>query len=114
MYSAQQRGCGRGVAAAALRWWLPSAPPRTRWCARVEADHVLVPAQVNKADMSYNTFHSKHCGTSTTCCVDPIARQVDDALSCLYERLLAEHVTSWYQHLAQDEEFLQQLRLVLR
>ena len=39
---------------------------------------------------------------------------MDDALSCLYERLLAEHVTSWYQHLAQDEEFLQQLRLVLR
>ena len=52
VYSAQQRGCGRGVAAAALRWWLPSAPPRTRWCARVEADHVLVPAQVNMADMS--------------------------------------------------------------
>ena len=68
VYSAQQRGCGRGVAAAALRWWLPSAPPRTRWCARVEADHVLVPAQVNIADMSYNTFHSNYCQTSLTCC----------------------------------------------
>ena len=116
VYSAQQRGCGRGVAAAALRWWLPSAPPRTRWCARVEADHVLVPAQVNMADMLYSISIPnivKHRSPADKC-VDPTVRQVDDALSCLYERLLAEHVTSWYQHLAQDEEFLQQLRLVLR
>ena len=116
VYSAQQRGCGRGVAAAALRWWLPSAPPRTRWCARVEADHVLVPAQVNIADMLYSISIPnivKHRSPAAKC-VDHTVRQVDDALSCLYERLLAEHVTSWYQHLAQDEEFLQQLRLVLR
>merc|ERR1719244_269537 len=59
-------------------------PPRTKWCSKIEFDHVLVPPDV------------------------------DDSLERLYERILREHIDSWYSDLSQDEEFLQEIRSLLR
>jgi len=61
-----------------------SVPPRTAWVARVEFDHVLVP------------------------------QDVDMALERLYERVISEHLDSWYRDLSHDEEFLQEMRKIFR
>jgi len=61
-----------------------SVPPRTAWVARVEFDHVLVP------------------------------QDVDMALERLYERIISEHLDSWYRDLSHDEEFLQEMRKIFR
>ena len=59
-------------------------PPKTRWCSKIEYDHILVPANV------------------------------DESLERLYERVIREHVVTWYQELSQDEELLQEIRNVFR
>ena len=59
-------------------------PPKTQWCTKIEYDHILVPADV------------------------------DESLERFYERILSEHVTSWYGDLSVDEEFIQELRHVIR
>lgn len=59
-------------------------PPKTKWCTKIEFDHILVPADV------------------------------DESLERLYERILTEHVTTWYGDLSQDEEFIQELRQAFR
>ena len=59
-------------------------PPKTKWCTKIEYNHILVPAEV------------------------------DESLERLYERILTEHVSSWYNELSLDEEFIQELRHVLR
>ena len=58
--------------------------PKTQWCTRIESNHILVPADV------------------------------DEALEKLFERLITEHVDTWYKHLSRDEEFLQELRHIFR
>ena len=32
----------------------------------------------------------------------------------LYERVITEHINSWYSDLSQDEEFLQEMRILFR
>ena len=59
-------------------------PPKTQWCTKIEYDHILVPADV------------------------------DESLEKFYERVLLEHVSSWYGELSTDEEFIQELRHVFR
>ena len=59
-------------------------PPKTQWCTKIEYDHILVPADV------------------------------DESLERFYERVLLEHVSSWYGELSTDEEFIQELRHVFR
>ena len=59
-------------------------PPKTQWCTKIEYDHILVPADV------------------------------DESLERFYERILSEHVSSWYGDLSADEEFVQELRHVIR
>lgn len=59
-------------------------PPRTHWCSKMEFDHLLIP------------------------------EDVDSALERLYERIIMEHIDSWYRDLSLDEEFLQELRQVFR
>ena len=59
-------------------------PPKTQWCTKIEYDHILVPADV------------------------------DESLERFYERILSEHVASWYGELSADEEFIQELRHVFR
>lgn len=59
-------------------------PPRTHWCSKMEFDHLLIP------------------------------QDVDSALERLYERVITDHIDSWYRDLSLDEEFLQELRQVFR
>jgi len=59
-------------------------PPRTKWCSKMEFDHILIPADV------------------------------DESLERLYERVITEHINSWYSDLSQDEEFLQEMRILFR
>ena len=68
-------------------------PPRTAWVARVEYDHVLVPQDVDAALERYlwhswGDFPIFHCFR-------------------FYERVISEHLDSWYRDLSHDEEFLQ-------
>eukprot|EP00092_Neocalanus_flemingeri_P013482 GFUD01014541.1.p1 GENE.GFUD01014541.1~~GFUD01014541.1.p1 ORF type:complete len:1024 (+),score=205.10 GFUD01014541.1:100-3171(+) len=59
-------------------------PPRTKWCSKMEFDHILIPADV------------------------------DESLERLYERVITEHINSWYSDLSHDEEFLQEMRHLFR
>lgn len=59
-------------------------PPRTKWCSKMEFDHILIPADV------------------------------DECLERLYERVITEHINSWYSDLSHDEEFLQEMRHLFR
>jgi len=58
--------------------------PRTKWCSKMEFDHILVPADV------------------------------DESLERLFERVITEHIYSWYSDLSHDEEFLQEMRQLFR
>merc|ERR1719320_197282 len=60
------------------------APARTKWCAKMEFDHILIPADV------------------------------DESLERLYERVITEHINSWYSELSHDEEFIQEIRHIFR
>ena len=59
-------------------------PPRTKWCTKIEYDHILVPADV------------------------------DEALERLYDRIIEEHINTWFKELSQDEEFQQEIRHIFR
>jgi len=58
--------------------------PRTKWCSKMEFDHILIPADV------------------------------DESLERLYERVITEHINSWYSDLSHDEEFMQEMRHLFR
>jgi len=60
------------------------APARTKWCSKMEFDHILIPADV------------------------------DESLERLYERVITEHINSWYSELSHDEEFIQEIRHLFR
>merc|ERR1719233_58813 len=60
------------------------APGRTKWCSKMEFDHILIPADV------------------------------DESLERLYERVITEHINSWYSELSHDEEFIQEIRHLFR
>eukprot|EP00092_Neocalanus_flemingeri_P010563 GFUD01011379.1.p1 GENE.GFUD01011379.1~~GFUD01011379.1.p1 ORF type:complete len:908 (-),score=173.35 GFUD01011379.1:129-2510(-) len=43
-----------------------------------------------------------------------IPADVDESLERLYERVITEHINSWYSDLSHDEEFLQEMRHLFR
>ena len=79
-------------------------PPKTKWCTKIEYDHILVPADVDESLERFDTLREKDKRQGSTCSL----------AFRLYERILSEHVTSWYSDLSPDEEFIQELRHVLR